>query len=131
MTQPSPCSSPENDPQDWFIRSDGKQYPFEDLLTPREVRSVSLTVLKRSGETEDEHATRVEKALAAARNNRKRAALARRQRAKALCFSSCPMLQECFSQQLEERHHHGTWGGHLEEEWIKIFAERDSRHRLL
>lgn len=31
MTYQKPCASQENDPDDWFIGKDGRQYPDEEL----------------------------------------------------------------------------------------------------
>lgn len=129
MTLPSPCADRKNDPQDWFIRADGKQYPFDDLLTQPERRGISRSVLPIGGETAEEHEVRVERALNAAVNNRKRIALARRRRALSLCWSECPIREACFTTQMEQRSVHGTWGGFLEEEWEEIRREQTRRSR--
>jgi hypothetical protein len=129
VTHLPPCADRTNDPQDWFIRSDGRQYSDEDLLTPQEVQSITLTVLSKSGETVEEHAARVQSALSAARGNRKRAALARRRRAKSLCFSDCAIRLQCLDGALARREGHGTWGGYLEEELHEIRREQARRNR--
>jgi hypothetical protein len=125
----NPCADRTNDPQDWFIRADGKQYPFDDLLTQAERRGISRSVLPIGGETHAEHQIRVERALNAAVNNRKRIALARRRRAQSLCWSDCSMREACFATQMGQRSAHGTWGGYLEEEWDEIRREQARRNR--
>ena len=129
MTHISPCADRANDPQDWFIRPDGKQYAFEDLLTPQEIQAITLTVLGKAGETEEEHAARVESALSAARANRRRAALARRRRAKSLCNTSCSIQSDCLRKGLDNREVHGIWGGLYEEELAEVRKIQDRRRR--
>lgn len=129
MTHRTPCADPANDPQDWFIRSDGKQYSFEDLLTDDEIKLIGLSVLPRAGETFAEHEDRRRLACNAARNNRRRSMLARRRRAVSLCWSDCPLVERerCFAGAIERVERHGTWGGHTEEQWTKIHAIKDGR----
>lgn len=127
MTQ-SPCARPENDPQDWFIRADGKQYTDDEFLTEDERSGVARSVLPIGGETAEEHEDRVKRALTAANNNRKRAALARRRTAKSLC-GECPIKESCFAQALDQGQQHGTWGGFFEEELAEIRKEQARRRR--
>lgn len=129
MTQISPCADRTNDPQDWFIRADGKQYSDDDLLTEVERRGISRTVLAIGGETAEEHEIRVERALNAARSNRKRIMLARRRRAKSLCWAECPIQDACLAQALGRGEMHGTWGGYLEEELAEVRKEQARRRR--
>lgn len=129
MTHIAPCADRKNDPQDWFIRPDGKQYAFDDLLTEDERRRITLSVLRKEGESADEHEGRCRLARNAARNNRKRVMLARRRRATGLCWSECPMRSECFDKQMVDRHAHGTWGGYTEEQWAEIRREEQRRAR--
>lgn len=133
MTHRTPCADPTNDPQDWFIRSDGKQYSFEDLLTEDEIKLIGLSVLPRAGETFAEHEDRRRLACNAARNNRRRSMLARRRRAVGLCWSDCPApkREECFVGALERVERHGTWGGRTEEQWAQIHATNASRKSRL
>ena len=124
----TPCADPANDPQAWFISSNGRQYSFDDLLEPREVASISTSVLRISRETAEEHAARVEAALSAARGNRKRAALAKRQAAKSKCYD-CPIRVACLTQALDHVERHGTWGGYFEEELEAVRTEQARRRR--
>lgn len=130
MSRELPCQEPDNDPDDWFIGRDGKQYPDDDFLTEDEVRRISKTVLAKSGETAEEHRDRVDAALAAAERDRRRKALARRRHAKEECFG-CPFRSGCLEKALEENTPatHGTWGGYFEEELRTIRLEIARRKR--
>lgn len=125
----TPCADRTNDPQDWFIRPDGKQYSDEDLLTEQERHRITLSVLRVSGETADEHENRCRAARNAARNNRRRSMLTRRRQAKDLCWTKCEMREACLEQALERVERHGTWGGYLEEEITAIREEQARRRR--
>lgn len=98
MTYQTPCSSPENNPDDWFINASGKQYAedFDDL-------------------PEDEAAEQVKVNLAA------------RQHAKHLCFERCIARVDCLRRGLDEGHAHGIWGGYFEEEMREIRKEQARR----
>lgn len=124
----TPCSDRTNDPNDWFIRPDGKQYTDEDFLTETERRGVALSVIPIGGETHEEHEDRVKRAINAARSNRRRAALARRRAAKSLC-RQCPIMIECMTAALDRGETHGTWGGLLEEELAEVRREQARRRR--
>jgi hypothetical protein len=125
----SPCADRKNDPQDWFIRQDGKQYPDDIVLTEAERAGVARSVLRIGGETFEEHEARIARAINAAVNNRKRAALIRRRQAKDLCWSGCPIREGCLAQALERGEMHGTWGGYLEEELVQIRRRRGRRRQ--
>ena len=116
-----PCAAPENDPQDWFISANGKQYSFDNLLTPAERRGLRRSVLPITGETIEQHEARVESALSAAERSRKIAALRRRQAAKSKCFR-CPIRTECGRGAVARGEMHGTWGGMFEEEVAQVVA---------
>ncbi len=124
----TPCADRTNDAQDWFIRPDGKQYSDDSFLTEGERHGVARSVIPISGETYDEHEARVESALRAANANRKRASLARRRKAKDLCFE-CPIRETCLTQALENNETHGTWAGFFEEELAEIRREQARRRR--
>lgn len=126
----SPCADPANDPQDWFIRPDGKQYADDQFLTPAERDGVARSVLAIGGETFEEHEARVGRAIRAAISNRQRAAQARRRRAKEAC-RSCPIMNQCMTQALDNREVHGTWGGLYEEELAEVRKIQDRRRRRL
>ena len=127
MTQ-TPCSDRTNDPNDWFIRPDGKQYTDEDFLSEAERAGVARSVLPIGGETHDEHEERVQSALKAARSNRRRQALARRRAAKSLC-RRCPIMLDCMTKAIDDNETHGTWGGLLEEELAEVRREQARRRR--
>jgi hypothetical protein len=116
-----PCADPENDPQDWFISANGKQYSFDDLLTPGERRGIRRSVLPIRGETGEQHEARVDSALSAAERSRKIAALRRRQAAKSKCFR-CPIRAKCGRGAVARGEMHGTWGGMFEEEVAQVVA---------
>lgn len=115
MTYSPPCNRPEKNPDDWFLSKDGKQYPDEDFLTDAEVRGLAASVLRIEGETYEEHQARVDRALRAARADRRRKALRRRRDAKAAC-QTCYFRTDCLDKAIDEQIPHGTWGGYYEEE---------------
>lgn len=115
----TPCADRSNDPNDWFIRSDGKQYSSDDFLTEAEQGSIARSVLRLASDTPELHKARVDAAISAARGARKRVALAARQAAKSKCYS-CPVRIECMSKALDNGEMHGTWGGYFEEEIAEI-----------
>lgn len=123
MTYQTPCSSPANDPNDWFISRDGRQYPDDTFLTDAEVRSIAASVLVIEGETVEGHCDRVEAALAAAIGERKRLALIGRRQAKDKCHNECYFRTACLGRALDEGQDHGTWGGYYEEELREVRKE--------
>ncbi len=130
MSLDLPCQDPGNDPDDWFIGRDGKQYPDEDFLSEDEVQRISKSVLAKDGETAEEHRDRVDAALGAAERSRRRQALQRRRHAKEACFG-CPFRVGCLDKALAEPTPatHGTWGGYFEEELRTIRLEIGRRKR--
>jgi len=124
----TPCLDRKTDPNDWFIRPDGKQYSDDDFLTQGERRGVARSVIPISGETYEEHEARVRAALSAAIGGRKRAALIRRRKAKEACFG-CEIRDTCLEQAIERSETHGTWGGLLEEELDEVRKEQARRRR--
>lgn len=128
MTYVRPCQEPENDPDDWFISRDGKQYPDDDFLTEDEVRGITKSVLPIQGETAEEHRDRVDRALNVAEADRKRRALTARRHAKEACFG-CYFRTQCLDRALNEEQMHGTWGGYYEEELREIRREISRRKR--
>lgn len=105
-----PCARPENDPNDWFIERDGKQYPDEDLLTEEERATLS----------EEEAAEREEEV----RRDRLRA----RRHARDACHTECYMRLECLDRAIKERPQYGIWGGYFPEQLREIYREYDRRH---
>lgn len=127
----APCADRANEPQDWFIRPDGKQYPDDDLLTEDEGRRVTRAVLHIEGETTKDYVERVERALKNARAARRRQMLTRRRQAQEKCYSLCEMREQCLRGALERREGHGTWGGLLEEELYQVRRIQDRRRRRM
>lgn len=128
MTYQTPCSSPQNDPNDWFISRDGKQYADDEFLTEDEAARVRRSVLRKPGESEYDHETRVDAALRQAESARKRKAIQKRRHAKEACFD-CYFRTSCLDRALDEEQTHGTWGGYYEEELRQIRSERARRRR--
>jgi hypothetical protein len=128
VTNVVPCADRTNDPQDWFIRSDGRQYSDDEFLDREERRLVMLAVLPREAEAPADLAERQEAAVRAAVSNRKRAALTSRRQAREACFE-CPIRLACLDQALMQNQQHGTWGGYFEEQLAEIRRTRDSRRR--
>lgn len=121
--RPAPCADPANDPQDWFISANGKQYSFDRFLTDVEDSGIRRSVLWKQGESEADHAERVSAAIAAAEAPRKAAALRRRQAAKSKCYD-CPILLKCGRRAVDQGEMHGTWGGMFEEELAQVINLR-------
>lgn len=129
MSYQTPCHDPANNPDDWFISRDGKQYPDEPL-----VGYGNAEVLKAWGEEEerlgrpltDDEERKVddrvfEEAL--------KAQLRRRRHARDKCHTECYFRTQCLGQALEGDHMHGTWGGYYEEELREIRREIARRKR--
>lgn len=124
-----PCGEPDANPDDWFIRPDGKQYPDDDLLTFEERARIAKSVLYREGETADEHSQRVARATHAAENDRRRAALQRRRKAREACYE-CPARTRCLDLGVTpDVQPHGTYGGYFEEQIREIRDRIRSRKK--
>lgn len=123
--QKTPC---ETSPEDWFIQKDGKQYRDDDFLTDAEVRGLTRSVLRIDGETAEEHRDRVDRAIATAEADRKRAALQRRRHAREACHLECPLRLQCLGLgMMPENLEHGIWGGYYAEERQQIEEVRLAR----
>lgn len=125
------CSDPANDPNDWFISKDGKQYADDEFLTAAERAGLEKSVLPIEGESAEDHQARVDKAIYQAESARKRANLQRRRHAKEACQTGCYFRTQCLDQALNNNEVHGTWGGYYEEELraIRIEIARRKRNR--
>lgn len=128
MTYQTPCSSPDSDPNDWFIGRDGKQYADDEFLTQEERDRIGRSVLRKGGESDYDHETRVDAAIRQAEASRKRAAIQRRRHAKEACHG-CYFRTACLDQALDQDQQHGTWGGYYEEELRQIRLEIARRRR--
>lgn len=123
-----PCQRPENDPDDWFIGRDGKQYSDDDFLTEDEIRGISKAVLPIDGETSEQHRDRVDLAISTAEAGRKRAALQRRRHAREKCHD-CYFRTNCLQRAIDEDQQHGTWGGYFEEQIRELRKKIAQRRR--
>ena len=128
MTYETPCQRDENDPDDWFIGQDGKQYGDDEFVTEEEAERIAKSVLIKADETPEDHQARVAAAVRQVHNARRRDALARRRRAKQAC-GECYFRTNCLDQALRDEHHNGTWGGYFEEELRQLRLEISRRKR--
>ena len=120
----TPCQRPENNPEDWFIEKDGRQYADEDLLSHAEMQAVSNAALAEHGEDLDA----IEAAIDAADEAAVKANLVRRRHAKDACYE-CYFRTQCLEVALTERPNHGTWGGYYPEELRQVIRLRDERQK--
>lgn len=125
MSYVQPCAKPENNPDDWYIKADGRQYSDDVLVTDEEIEAF-VEACHGVGATMDPIAAR-ERLEADAR----RAALIRRRKAKDLCHTDCVFRLHCLDLALKNNETHGTWGGYTEEELAKIRAAKRERFRKL
>lgn len=109
MTFTTPCARPENDPSDWFIERDGKQYPDDELVTEAEYRAFVVSAEILGEEPPSRQAAEAD--VLAER-------LVRRRHAKDKCFVECIFRMHCLSKGEDEDH--GTWGGYYSEERRQI-----------
>jgi len=127
MTYQTPCSDPQNDPSDWFISRDGKQYPDDELLDQDAVdaalASVELTAV------DDGFVEAVDRSLEQAEERAKRDALKRRRKAKESCHNECYFRLQCLDIAIRTEQTHGTWGGYTEEELRELRREIARRRR--
>lgn len=126
MTNQMPCRQPENDPDDWFISKDGKQYADDPLITEDEVMA-HLAQVDPDGTRSLEEIERVWDRL---EGDAKRKALQRRRHAREKCHQ-CPVRTHCLGLALESEMTHGTWGGYYEEELREIRKEIARRKRKI
>lgn len=113
-----PCR--EGNPDDWFIRPDGRQYGDEEFLTDSQADQIMADA--------DEEGADGERAVARAEADAKREALQRRRHAKEACHD-CLFRTRCLQVAIDEGHEHGTWGGYYEEELRAIRREMQNRNR--
>lgn len=117
-----PCADPANDPNDWFISRDGKQYSDDDFLTDDD----RIEILERANEfglEGEERIAFIESAQDDLEAEAKKDALRRRRWAKDKCFVECYFRLHCLDRALREQPSHGTWGGYDEDE-LKVLYEK-------
>ena len=123
-----PCGNPANDPDDWFIGRDGKQYPDDVLYTLTEAENEA----KARGLDPDD-ASVVAEVFEEVLAERTREQLRRRRHAKDKCYVECKMRLECLSRALRIEDgplalppanliEYGTFGGYFEEERKQIVS---------
>lgn len=121
-----PCARPENDPNDWFIEKDGKQYHDEPVLTADEVRALWDECLT----TGEDGMT----ALKRATDARIAENLVKRRHAKDRCFTECQIRLECLQRGLTADfviQPHGIWGGYDQSELRSIQRHGRSRRKAV
>lgn len=124
-----PCESPENDPNDWFIEKNGRQYDWDNLLTPEQRHAIIDADYEGSNQmsVEELDAT-IDAALAEAEAEALKQALQKRRHARDKCHVECYFRTQCLTIALTEPEpRHGTWGGYYPEELRKIRRVRDER----
>ena len=132
MTFVTPCQRPENDPDDWFIGRDGKQYADDEFVTSEEIEEI------REGLFNSEHYTDIEAAIDdqvdKLESRRLKTALQKRRHARDKCHVECILRLQCLDAGLQpENLHHGTWGGYYSEERSQIDRlkrEREARRNV-
>lgn len=127
MSANVPCRNKDNDPEDWFIGRDGKQYRDDELLTD-EQRAEVIEGVEVEGLDDEQRVEEVDKALNKAETDAKTEALQRRRHAREKCYG-CDIRTLCLDLALRGNHPHGTWGGYYEEEIKEIRREIRRRKR--
>lgn len=117
----TPCQRPENNPEDWFIEKDGRQYADDDLVAIEDAEEIA------SDFHPDDHSG-IEGAIAEAEAEAVRENLRRRRHAKDACYT-CYFRLQCLTAAMDERPNHGTWGGYFPEELRQILRLKDERER--
>lgn len=122
-----PCRRPENDPDDWFIGRDGKQYSDDELIGVEARARAAGEALEAApdGLLVGDYLLIANRAIQAAENEALRKALARRRQARDKCHVECILRLHCLDAGLEDPN--GTWGGYYAEERRQIVAVRDER----
>lgn len=126
MTYTVPCESKDNDPEDWFIRADGKQYSDDPMpgYNNAEVLQAWVVEESRLGRLlTPEEEVKVDNRVFA---DAKRAQLARRRHAREECFG-CYFRTNCLDLAVKNNESHGTWGGYFEEDLVKLQSEIQAR----
>jgi hypothetical protein len=127
-----PCRRPENDPDDWFIGRDGKQYSDDELLgvEGRARAAGEALQLAPDGLNVAKYLIIAEKAIADAETEAVKQALAKRRHARDKCHVECILRLQCLDAGLEpDNMAHGIWGGYFPEERRQIVKLRDERER--
>ena len=127
MTFVPPCRRPENNPEDWFIGRDGKQYSDDELIGVEARARAAGKALEAApdGLTVTQYLAIANKAIHAAEAEAKRLSLVRRRKARQACHVDCILRLHCLDAGLEVPY--GTWGGYFEEERAEIVSLRNEQ----
>lgn len=118
-----PCQNSET-PDDWFIESDGKQYPDDMLVTIPEREAIRVEILANATSYVDPEEA-VKAAIEVAHARKVKASLIRRRHARDTCHTECYMRLQCLSVGLDVPY--GIWGGYTREERKQIVQLRDEK----
>lgn len=124
MTFQTPCSRPENDPDDWFIGKDGKQYVDDEILSPEHVAEIRQGIAD-AAECYTDPVVAADLAVDRAEERALRHNLQKRRHARDKCHLECILRLQCLGAGLEVPY--GTFGGYYEEERRQIVSLRDER----
>lgn len=124
----TPCASPENDPQDWFIDKAGKQYVDDVFVSDDEMFEILEEADRRYLEG-DERVDFIGRTKRQVAGDNKRAQLGKRRRAREKCRTECYLREQCLEIALSTSTPatHGTWGGYFEEELTDIRRKQRKR----
>jgi len=125
VTLKTPCNDGSNNPDDWFIGRDGKQYGDDELVTEEEVAAHLAQVDPNGTRSEDE----IQRVWDRMESIVKREALQRRRHAREACHDDCYFRLACLDLALKNGEIHGTWGGYHEEELRELRREISRRTR--
>lgn len=122
-----PCWESGLDPDDWFIRRDGRQYDDDEIVSQDEAYAYLESEHPDWRTTSVEAVREITEAFVARETaKRLRANIVRRRKAREACYR-CPVRLECLTLALEQRPSSGTWGGYYEEELRKLYRALDAK----
>lgn len=125
MSTETPCH--EGNPEDWFIRRDGRQYDDDEIVTQDEAYAYLETEHPYWRNTSVEKVREITEAFVYRETaKRLRDATIRRRKAREACYT-CPVRLSCLTVALEQRPSSGTWGGYYEEELRKLTRALDAK----
>lgn len=128
MPETTPCQDPENDPNDWFIERDGRQYSDEAIFTAAELPGVLAAAALDPENIELD----TDELLELVTEQRLRENIRKRRHAKDLCHLECPIRTQCLQLGLSQdfvAEQYGIWGGYYTEELRAIQREGRARRR--
>lgn len=117
----TPCADPANDPEDWYLDKDGRQYADVDLVTEE---ALAEAIVERDMLWADQgqvNRLRADLEIEAAKDG-----VVRRRHAKDACFT-CYHRTLCLGKALDNREQFGIWGGYTPEERNAVLRLQDER----